>query len=397
MKPLHAACARGDLETVKRFLSQPGENVNARDRDGFPPLFYATGHLPLFQYLVQDAGADVELLGHSNRTIVHVAAHNGQLPVIQWLFESYCGGKQAPNDSFCGFFGRIDHFRETALHYAAQRGNLTMVKYLVEVVRINILEKNWRNSTVLDVARQESILVYLQSLQDLYVACTNGNHIEVLRLLQAGVYAQFAVNRTGDQLIHVVAESGDVQMAQLLQQYGDVDIDARDIRGITPLYNAIKKGNDEMVHWLCKQGALVDAKTDFYLQSTPLAVAVSRGQSETARILLDFGADIHYRIPAHSNFSALHEACSDGNLPLVQILFQRGGATLFMHRDNEGCLPLHWACRHGHIHTVQFLISHGHFVLESSDWIRALKMANAGGHADIMKLLLVPRIVELTK
>ena len=90
----------------------------------------------------------------------------------------------------------------------------------------------------------------------------------------------------------------------------------------TPLFLACKLGNTEMVKFLIKPGAPLNA-CGGWLGSTPL-----------------------------------HVACwSDRHLPIVQLLVEKGAQ--LEARDKNGRTPLHWAAAFGHFEIVQYLINKG--------------------------------------
>ena len=85
--PLHAACRRGDAETVDELISQ-GNNVNEmKHPHGFTPLLMAcqNGHIDVVRLLIE-AGADINqaITDHAVTPLL-MAAFHGHVEIISTL------------------------------------------------------------------------------------------------------------------------------------------------------------------------------------------------------------------------------------------------------------------------------------------------------------------------
>jgi ankyrin repeat protein len=72
---------------VQWLVKEAGSDINQAKHSGATPLYIAaeTGHLAVVQWLVKEAGADVNQAMDSGATPLFIAAHNGHLTVVQWL------------------------------------------------------------------------------------------------------------------------------------------------------------------------------------------------------------------------------------------------------------------------------------------------------------------------
>ncbi|MFC1781686.1 ankyrin repeat domain-containing protein, partial [Planctomycetota bacterium] len=99
--------------------------------------------------------------------------------------------------------------------------------------------------------------------------------------------------------LHEAAEAGDIeQIKQLISEGAEIDL--RDNRGNTPLYNAAANGRLEVAELLIENGADVNA-------GTPLQAACESGNKELAELLIDKGADVNAK-----NIFPLHGAVGVG-------------------------------------------------------------------------------------
>ena len=90
------------------------------------------------------------------------------------------------------------------------------------------------------------------------------------------------------------AKAGDVAKARvLLESDGDL-LSALDTDGSTPLHCATWKGHTEMVAFLLKSGADVNAHNrNDHWGTTPLHAAAHANQGAIAQLLIDNGADVN--------------------------------------------------------------------------------------------------------
>jgi ankyrin repeat protein len=124
------------------------------------------------------------------------------------------------------------------------------------------------------------------------VAALAGRHFKTAELLHRnGAYSN--VQRQDMRTpLHSAAYYGDLEVVQKLIEY-DADIDARDKRGRTPLYElseGINLKDPDVVQLLLGRGA--DVNTRAKDGSTPLHKATSWGAVKVARMLLEHGADV---------------------------------------------------------------------------------------------------------
>ncbi|WP_338467949.1 ankyrin repeat domain-containing protein [Novosphingobium sp. ZN18A2] len=93
---------------------------------------------------------------------------------------------------------------------------------------------------------------------------------------------------TGKTALHIVVERRDLLWLRFLIQHG-ADVNLRDVKGISPLMEAVNLGWNEGVDELIKHGAKVDDTDD--TGTTPLINAVHRRDVAMARTLIAAGAN----------------------------------------------------------------------------------------------------------
>ena len=82
---LHKAAAAGDIEQVKKLISE-GANIDAKDKQGRTPLHNAAanGRMEVAELLIEK-GANVNALHNSGGTPLHVAVNGGHKEIVELL------------------------------------------------------------------------------------------------------------------------------------------------------------------------------------------------------------------------------------------------------------------------------------------------------------------------
>lgn len=117
---------------------------------------------------------------------------------------------------------------------------------------------------------------------------------------------------SGETALHIVTARRDLVWINFLTAKG-ANVNARDARGVTPLWTAVNLGFVEGAEALIKAGARVDESNN--TGETPLISAVHRRDTALARILLKAGANPDR--PDNSGRSARDYAALDKGSPIL--------------------------------------------------------------------------------
>ncbi|WAR11430.1 ANK2-like protein [Mya arenaria] len=102
-----------------------------------------------------------------------------------------------------------------------------------------------------------------------------------------------AVDSQGRSLLFYAARYGQVDTAQQLVDAGCV-VDQADFLGITPLHEAVDKGQLEIAEIFLRDGK-ADVNVTGCNGETPLMIAVTQGHTDAVKLLHKYGADINVR------------------------------------------------------------------------------------------------------
>jgi hypothetical protein len=151
--------------------------------------------------------------------------------------------------------------------------------------------------------------------------------------------------RYGETQLHHCAENGLATSVKRLLSIRNINVNVKDVNGMTPLHWAVETGHIEIIRLLLQNGADVKAKSNY--GDTPLHWAAIFGNVDILHLLVENGADLE----AQSSYGerALHFATYHGNLPLIQELISRYHVNINA-RDNFGRTALSRA-RHGNPHS----------------------------------------------
>jgi ankyrin repeat protein len=296
--PLHMAVENGNIEITKQLLDH-GANIEAQDNVGNVPLHNAvySGDEQIVNLLLT-RGAEMEKKDHLGRTIAHMAVETGHVDLFLSLLArdadtrgvdirgqtvthyAAANGLATIVDQDLDDIEREDNFERTALHLAADAGHPEVVEVLLRA-GANIEACSNSEQTPLYYAAIAGHASIVQQLIEaganlkardkygasiLFAAATSGEEAEeAVELLLEGIEHESKLGRT---LLHHAAAAGDKNMVEQLIEKG-ADLSAKTTAGETPVYLAMVRGHDEIVHLLMRAkikqrlGHALDSSTDF--------------------------------------------------------------------------------------------------------------------------------------
>ena len=251
---VYAACYRGDLEAIDRFLADDPNAVNRPARD--VPPHPRMGYLPIHYAVVgKQHGALRRLVGHG-------AEMGENLP----LLVDWAGGDRE------------------------------MIRYLRGQVKRH-LSKPRTSSKKKSTSSKRDDLPAIDRPDwmgfPLLVDACRGNHNapddpgRVKKLLKRGANVNITDHK-GKTPLHRSSQAGFVKITTLLLKHG-AKLEITDDKGCTPIFDAAQHGRTEVLQLLIERGANLHHTED--RGETPL-FAAARGASEKAfDVLLEAGCD----------------------------------------------------------------------------------------------------------
>uniref|UniRef100_A0A663FBK7 [histone H3]-lysine(9) N-methyltransferase n=1 Tax=Aquila chrysaetos chrysaetos TaxID=223781 RepID=A0A663FBK7_AQUCH len=211
--------------------------------------------------------------------------------------------------------------KRTPLHAAAQKGYLEICHLLLQAgANINATDKLRRTPLMEAVAN---------------------NHVEAARyMVRRGgcVYS-----KDGSTCLHHAAKNGNLEMVDLLLSTGQVDVNAQDNGGWTPIIWAAEHKHIEVIRRLLTRGA--DVTLTDNEENICLHWASFTGSAEIAEVLLNAQCDLH-AVNFHGD-TPLHIAARESYHDCVILFLSRGADPEV--RNKEGDSPLDLTLEHSEV------------------------------------------------
>jgi serine/threonine-protein phosphatase 6 regulatory ankyrin repeat subunit B len=176
-------------------------------------------------------------------------------------------------------------------------------------------------------------------------------------------------------------------------------IDAQDDKGQSALYWAVEKNNDNLVDFLLLNKAKVDSVTNnkhSFPGYTPLMEASKNGNKQIVAKLLQNGASIRHQ--SKDKEHAAYRAAYNGHVEVLQLLIEgdssqniEGDETVSDLKGLGGWTPLNAAALEGKLITCKFLVNGTSGVdIDSKDVFGQTPLMNAAtyGHEEVVSFLL---------
>lgn len=254
--------------------------------------------------LTQDTERKKKLRFHP-RQLYPAAKQGDAQKVLLMLMEGIDPAYQADSQS-----------RRCALHAAAQRGFLEVCYLLVEGgAKVDAQDKSLRTPLL------EAIV---------------NSHVDIVRyLIQSGA-SVYHSEEDGSTGLHHAAKLGNLEIVTLLLGTGQVDVNAQDSGGWTPVIWAAEHRHMAVIRALLDRGAdvmLKDKETNVCLHWASFA-----GSAEIAELILNAGCPLS-SVNMHGD-TPLHIAAREGFLDCVTLFLSRGADIDIVNREGDTPLSL---------------------------------------------------------
>jgi len=347
---LHHAAGKGCNKVLRRLLKAVGK-VDLVTSTGATSLHFAANES--VAALLLSTGASVDVQDIEGICALHIAAENGDLPLVRRLIKA---GGTADLATTKGM---------TALHYSAWAGQSNVFRYLIQNCFVNlnnVAETGWSPLALAASNGHVDIVRHLlvkganvnptveKSISAISCASEEG-HLEIVQiLLKYNANLEAAHNEHGPLSLAISAQHYEVVKALILE---GANVEAPGENDIRPLHMAAYIGNCEIARLILDHGAELESCTiaDHW---TPLYVATWQAQYEVFELLLQRGSVVN--TPDKNGWTPLHQAARNGRKAFIIALLSAGARADT--RNRLGCLPLHVAAQNGHLEALCILIYH---------------------------------------
>ena len=210
----------------------------------------------------------------------------------------------------------------------------------------------------------------LTSIQYLYEAC------------HANVEAK---DIKGCTPINIASINSHLEVVKYLYETCHANVETKDNSGRTPIFNASKKGHLEVVKYLYETcHANVETKDNY--ERTPINNASHDGYLDIVKYLYE---TCHMNIGANvGKCSPLNFASVRGHLEVVKYIYEQSHANVEI-RDCFGRSPISNASIYGHLNVVKYLneACHANVETKDEDGMTPINKASEKGYLDIVKYL----------
>ncbi len=153
---------------------------------------------------------------------------------------------------------------------------------------------------------------------------------------------------SGLSLLHQAVWAGHLDVVAYLVTQG-ADVNAKDLRGDTPLYIAFHRGFDKISEYLIFNDADLNNKNIY--GETPLFAAVNKGELEMVKQVVSHGSNVN--IKNQREETPLHIAAKNGRFKIVKFLVTQGADVNI--KNDSGKTPYYYADLFDFSETASFL------------------------------------------
>ncbi|KAL6605455.1 ankyrin repeat-containing domain protein [Neocallimastix sp. 'constans'] len=264
-----------------KFLIKHGAEVNDLCKNGYSPLIYACqGNKKSVIKSLIELGANIEFTSKDGKSFLIHAAMNGCIYLTEYLIENNIDKN----------INYVDKSLKTPLMYAVQSKNLNLVKYLIENgANINFISN--KNQSALSMLLAKPLLK--KGMLILNYLVDHGADINRVYTMEDNT-GIFYYQET--PLIHAI-KLQKFELIKFLVDHG-ADVNTKLSNGNTAIYYAIIHSKPSeivtIVNYLLEKGAHVNEIINEN-NETPLFEAVKSGNHQIIQLLIDHGANINHK------------------------------------------------------------------------------------------------------
>jgi len=194
---------------------------------------------------------------------------------------------------------------------------------------------------------------------NVFDAARQGNLDKVKAAVAAKPELANAKNEKGLGPLYLASQAGKLDVVEFLISRG-ASVNSLTRRGFTPLHAASERGHAEVVEYLLFKGAQVNAKADAGFM--PLHYAVYNGHKDVAALLISKDAKVNGKNKV--GWTSLHAAAHGGQKEIAELLIAEGANVNA--EANDGTTPLQLALVGQHTELTQVLMQHGARISEKA-------------------------------
>lgn len=311
--PLCGAISYGYMDMAESLIAA-GADVNTRSPQGFTALLWVVEKKNKdLAHLLLDRGAEVNIFNLNKVTPLSLSIDTETTEIAKLLVDHGAEVKARERD------------KPSLLCKAADKGNYEIAKSLIDA-----------GADVNDFSIVEGKKEYIP----LHQAAARG-HREIVHLLLDHGADKESLTSGHCSPLFIAAYHGQKMIFKMLVEAG-ARLDSRNLDGTPALCFAAEDGIPEAIEMFLDHGADVDIRTTNSEEITPLYNAVRYGQEKATRLLLSHHADVNARDKMYG-FTPLHLAAMRGDEGMSQLLRSYGADELI--RDVFGFTPGEWPSR----------------------------------------------------
>lgn len=354
--PLFTAIEFNQMNAFEGILKRLKRENLGGDRNGITPLMLAAqlDRVEMVKSLLNSKVSPIATDGEGSAA-AHYAALHGSFESLKILM------------NFQPIPKRKD--QKTLLHLAAISGNESCVNLLntFPLSTIQKDERGWTPGHYAAASGHWKVLLLL--LKNQFPIDFNENpenetclmialkrkHLGIAEALIERGANLYQLNGRGLTPLHQAAKDGDCEVIRFLCEHKKMGVNLKLANGKTPLHIASAVGHLPVVEWLLANGA--DSNAGDNDQKVPLHMAAQTGQEAIVKALLAANANV--RLAMKDGWTALHYAAKFSQSHLVAYLLSLDPTLMHCRTKESGHAPIHSAMYQKDLKVLKTLLAYG--------------------------------------
>ncbi len=328
------------------------------------------------------------IISSTEKSLLHAACISDNVELVKHIMETLNVG-----------INELDSEDNTPLHVACEWGSCKVFSFLLSFSNLQVTNINKNDQSPLSLASKHSRNDFVLKLLEyefknagnaLHLACGNGN-INIVKELTTKYGGEELINHVdkhGDTPLFDACRSGNLELITFLVTIGSSPLFVNETTKETPIHISCRMNRPDILEALCQSQLINDQSLESnILGISPIHLAIEQNSLESVKIILKSCLLDLNQIMNNKQATLAHCAIQMNNIELINCLLQQPSVN-WNAQDSDGNTALHLACIDDNEVIVKLIATHTSITISNGKRMTPVHIAVSKNNLTLLLILL---------